>query len=140
MNKAVIDTLINVSNGDLRRAITYLQSASRLSSTSDPPTPILPQDIHEIAGVVPDKVINDFARALGIDVEDDDEDEMEVDGKPGKTNFTTIQKKVKSIVREGYSAAQVLSQAGFYFILFYLLKFSCADHYSYTTSWCYILS
>ncbi|KAJ3562967.1 hypothetical protein NP233_g9246 [Leucocoprinus birnbaumii] len=108
INKPVIDALINVSNGDLRRAITYLQSASRLSSASIPPTPILARDIQEIAGVVPDKVVNEFARALGIDIEDDD---MDVDGiTNGKTNFTAIQKKVKAIVREGYSATQILSQ------------------------------
>ncbi|KAF5357941.1 hypothetical protein D9756_001887 [Leucocoprinus leucothites] len=105
--KPVIDALINVSNGDLRRAITYLQSASRLSSASIPPTPILPRDIQEIAGVVPDNVVNDFARALGIDVEDE---AMDVDNNNEKTNFTTIQKKVKAIVREGYSATQILSQ------------------------------
>ncbi|KAF9452238.1 P-loop containing nucleoside triphosphate hydrolase protein [Macrolepiota fuliginosa MF-IS2] len=107
VNKPVIDALINVSNGDLRRAITYLQSASRLSSTSVPPTPILPSDIQEIAGVVPDKIVNDLARTLGIDIDDD----MDMDSSmPPKFNFSAIQKKVKGIIREGYSATQVLSQ------------------------------
>ncbi|KXN82551.1 Replication factor C subunit 2 [Leucoagaricus sp. SymC.cos] len=106
VDEPAIDALINVSNGDLRRAITYLQSASRLSSVSIPPTPISPADIQEIAGVVPDKAVNDFARALGIEVNDD---EMDVDNNT-EANFTTIQKKVKAIVREGYSATQILSQ------------------------------
>jgi len=107
VTKPVLDALINVSNGDLRRAITYLQSASRLASASIPPTPILPYDIQEIAGVVPDKVIDDFATVLGIDVEDRT---MDVDSDNRKTDFTTIQKKVKAIIREGYSATQLLSQ------------------------------
>ncbi|KAL9714817.1 Subunit of heteropentameric Replication factor C (RF-C) [Leucoagaricus gongylophorus] len=107
VTKPVLDALINVSNGDLRRAITYLQSASRLASASIPPTPILPYDIQEIAGVVPDKVIDDFATVLGIDVEDRT---MDIDSDNRKTDFTTIQKKVKAIIREGYSATQLLSQ------------------------------
>ncbi len=109
IDPSVINKLINVSNGDLRRAITYLQSASRLSSASIPPTPIRPYDIQEIAGVVPDKVINDFARALGMDIDDDEMDIDEVMSKKA-SNFSVIQKKVKSIVREGYSASQILSQ------------------------------
>jgi len=107
VTKSVLQTLINVSNGDLRRAITYLQSASRLASASNPPAPILSSDIQEIAGVIPDKVINDFAIVLGIDVEDG---AMDVDGNARKTDFSTIQKSVKMIVREGYAATQLLSQ------------------------------
>lgn len=105
----VIDALISTSHGDLRRAITYLQSAARLSTSSVPPTPILPRDIQEIAGVVPDTVINDFARTLGVPVE---EDSMDVDGglQRKASNFTAVQKKVKELMREGYSATQVLSQ------------------------------
>ncbi|KAH6919086.1 replication factor C [Coprinopsis sp. MPI-PUGE-AT-0042] len=105
----VIDALISTSHGDLRRAITYLQSAARLSTSSVPPTPILPRDIQEIAGVVPDSVINDFARTLGVPVE---EDSMDIDGSAHRkaSNFTAVQKKVKEIMREGYSATQVLSQ------------------------------
>ncbi|GLB35371.1 putative P-loop containing nucleoside triphosphate hydrolase protein [Lyophyllum shimeji] len=108
VDSAAIDTLINTSQGDLRRAITYLQSASRLSASTDPPTPIAPVDIQEIAGVVPEAVINDFARTLGIDVEG----AMQVDdsAKPKDGSFGSIQKKVKELMREGFSATQILSQ------------------------------
>ncbi len=108
IDKSVLDALISTSSGDLRRAITYLQSASRLSSSSVPPTPIRPADIQEIAGVVPDAVINDFARAVGIEVED----AMEVDdaAKRKQVGFEPIQNKVKFVMREGYSASQILSQ------------------------------
>jgi replication factor C subunit 2/4 len=108
IDKSVLDALISTSSGDLRRAITYLQSASRLSSSSVPPTPIRPADIQEIAGVVPDAVINDFARAVGIEVED----AMEVDdaAKRKQVGFEPIKNKVKFVMREGYSAGQILSQ------------------------------
>ncbi|KAJ3533562.1 hypothetical protein NMY22_g7287 [Coprinellus aureogranulatus] len=108
VDEPVINTLISTSHGDLRRAITYLQSAARLSASSNPPAPILAADIQEIAGVVPDSVINDFARVLGVSVEDDSS--MDVDDAPKKTGFDAIRSKVKYLMREGYSATQVISQ------------------------------
>ncbi|KAJ7738507.1 P-loop containing nucleoside triphosphate hydrolase protein [Mycena maculata] len=103
-----IDALISTSSGDLRRAITYLQSASRLSSSTNPPTPVTPTDIQEIAGVVPDQVVNSFAAVLGIEMEG----AMAVDEPPKVTQkgFEPIQKKVKELMREGYSATQLLTQ------------------------------
>ncbi|KAF8921464.1 P-loop containing nucleoside triphosphate hydrolase protein [Mucidula mucida] len=100
----VIQALITSSSGDLRRAITYLQSASRLSSSTTPPTEITPRDIQEIAGVVPDPIINDFAQTLGIDVEG------EMPRTKPKSVFDSIRFKVKEIMREGYSASQLLNQ------------------------------
>ena len=102
--------LINTSNGDLRRSITYLQSASRLAHSTDPPSAITPADIQEIAGVVPDAVINDFAASLGIDVETADGMDVDDDKKVPNGSFDAIRAKVKEIVREGYSASQLLSQ------------------------------
>ena len=110
IDSKVIDALITTSSGDLRRAITYLQSASRLSSSTDPPTAILPSDIQEIAGVVPDPVINDFARVLGIDIGD----EMDIDlPQRQHVGFEPIKSKVKFLMREGYSATQILLQVCF---------------------------
>jgi replication factor C subunit 2/4 len=112
----VIDTLISASQGDLRRSITYLQSASRLSASTNPPIPITPTDIQEIAGVVPDIVVKRFATALGVEVEDPNGDAMDIDdgpqahGKTGKPGFDIVRNKVKEIIREGYSASQLLSQ------------------------------
>ncbi|KIK97081.1 hypothetical protein PAXRUDRAFT_137031 [Paxillus rubicundulus Ve08.2h10] len=105
----VVGTLIDTSNGDLRRSITYLQSASRLSASTTPPTAITPRDIQEIAGVVPSAAINDFARTLGVDVPED----MTIDDAPAdpkRKGFDTIQRTVKNLMREGYSASQLLSQ------------------------------
>lgn len=107
VNAPVLDTLISTSSGDLRRAITYLQSASRLSSSTNPPTPITVTDIQEIAGVVPDAVIKDFARVLGIESSSD----IEGDSKPlGKSGFDPIRNRVRQLIRDGYSASQILLQ------------------------------
>ncbi|KAK7043653.1 Subunit of heteropentameric Replication factor C (RF-C) [Paramarasmius palmivorus] len=104
----VVHSLIANSSGDLRRAITYLQTAHRLSTSTDPPTTITPRDIQEIAGVVPDAVINGFVRVLGIDIPES----MEIDATlPTKgASFDAIRNKVREICQEGYSASQVLSQ------------------------------
>jgi replication factor C subunit 2/4 len=118
VNDAVISALISTSVGDLRRAITYLQSAARLSGATEPPTPILPEDIQEIAGIVPDRVVRKFAQALGMDVspsKSGDEDLEMDDVTPETTNaalrgFDLIRETVKSLIREGYSASQILSQ------------------------------
>ncbi|KIY51043.1 P-loop containing nucleoside triphosphate hydrolase protein [Fistulina hepatica ATCC 64428] len=117
VDKPVIDTLITTSAGDLRRAITYLQSAARLAVSTSPPTPITPRDVQEIAGVVPDDVINSLARVLGVDIEGD----MQIDVHAAK-GFEAVSKQVKYIMREGYSASQVLSQLHDLIILHPLLN------------------
>ncbi|THH08203.1 hypothetical protein EW145_g2869 [Phellinidium pouzarii] len=106
----VIDTLITVSGGDLRRAITYLQSASRLSSSTNPPTEITASDIQEIAGVVPDDVVNAFGRVLGVEILGNDDDMDMDDEKRRQKGFDAVRANVKELMREGYSAAQLLSQ------------------------------
>ena len=60
--------------------------------------------------MVPDPVINDFARVLGIDIED----EMDIDLPRRKEGgFEPIKTKVKFLMREGYSATQILLQVCF---------------------------
>lgn len=116
VNDAVISALISTSSGDLRRAITYLQSAARLSGATDPPTPIHAEDIQEIAGIVPNSVVRKFAQALGIDVSlsRTGGEDVEMDDVTPETTalrgFDLIRGTVKSLVREGYSASQILTQ------------------------------
>ncbi|GAA6008914.1 hypothetical protein JCM10207_004023 [Rhodosporidiobolus poonsookiae] len=110
-----LQALIKTSDGDLRRAITYLQSASRLhAATSEPLTAT---SVQEIGGVVPDSVMAELGRALGVREEeegDGDVEMSEVGGGTGrkvrKGSFEQVQRAVEKIVREGYSAVQVLSQ------------------------------
>ncbi|GAA5911033.1 replication factor C subunit 2, partial [Sporobolomyces salmoneus] len=104
-----LDALIRTSDGDLRRAITYLQSASRLHSATK--EPITSFSIQEIGGVVPDKVMVELGKALGVKDRDQDEDvEMSEVGKKGKSPFEGVRKAVEKVVREGYSATQILTQ------------------------------
>jgi replication factor C subunit 2/4 len=115
----VIEALVKTSGGDLRRAITYLQSCSRLANAtadaSDGKKPeISPSDVQEIAGVVPNKIIDSFSKTLGLDVDTSTSgDGMDVDQSltlQRAKNFDAVRKHVKELVREGYSAAQILSQ------------------------------
>ncbi len=131
MNQDVISALVSTSSGDLRRAVTYLQSAARLSAASEPPSPILPRDIQEIAGVVPDAVVRKLAQTLGVDVtliggrDGDVEmgDAASLTVEPDLRGFDLIRGTVRSLIREGYSASQVLSQV----CARSLLPFCCGD-------------
>jgi replication factor C subunit 2/4 len=49
----------------------------------------------------------DFARALGVESTGED---MDVDDAPSVKGFEGIKKKVKELIRKGYSASQILSQ------------------------------
>ena len=58
--------------------------------------------------MVPDAVVVDFARALGVE---NAGEEMDVDDGPKKMKgFEGVKKQVKALMREGYSALQILSQ------------------------------
>ncbi|VDB91460.1 unnamed protein product [Peniophora sp. CBMAI 1063] len=112
---AVLETLISASSGDLRRAITYLQSAARLHAAGGAnAVEITPEDVQEIAGVVPDRVVKDFARCLGVDVQGDGTEgdmDVDMDGVGGKRKgFDAVRGKVKELMMEGFSASQLLSQ------------------------------
>ncbi|PIL23818.1 hypothetical protein GSI_13569 [Ganoderma sinense ZZ0214-1] len=107
-----VDALIATSHGDLRRAITYLQSASRLAMSVTPPTDITPRDVQEIAGVVPNQFVGDFATALGIEPLAHDAMDVDVDesGRAKTKGFDGVRRKVKEVIREGYSASQIIMQ------------------------------
>lgn len=116
----VLDTLIDTSDGDLRRAITYLQSASRLHGAgTSSRTAVTRSSVVEIAGVVPTPVVRSLARVLGVepppakegeDAEMSDVvEEIEVKGNK-ETPFMKVHKHVKAIARQGYSASQLLLQ------------------------------
>lgn len=67
-------------------------------------------DIQEIAGVVPDSVIQNFARVLGVEIDEGMDIDDSSHPKPG--GFEPIRKQVKFLMREGYSAGQIISQVG----------------------------
>lgn len=96
--------MIKTSDGDLRRAITYLQSASRLHAAAKTPLTVI--SVQEIGGVVPDDVMTTLGRALGVEVQGD----VEMDGGRSGSAFEKVQNAVDNVVREGYSATQLLTQ------------------------------
>ncbi|POW13798.1 hypothetical protein PSTT_03440 [Puccinia striiformis] len=111
----VLDSLISISAGDLRRSITFLQSASKLSDTNE----ILEHDIQEIGGIVPPKLMGRLLESTGIEVRnqagaggDEDVEMSDVDLKKGrqKTSFEKVQDVAESVLREGYSAVQIINQ------------------------------
>ncbi|XP_034557642.1 replication factor C subunit 4 [Notolabrus celidotus] len=83
-----IAALVRVSEGDLRKAITFLQSAARLNVDKE----ITERCITEIAGVVPQKMIDSLLQICF------------------KGTFEKLEVAVRNMVDEGYAATQILSQ------------------------------
>ncbi|RXK35234.1 replication factor C subunit 2/4 [Tremella mesenterica] len=99
----VLDRILELAGGDLRKAITFLQTAQRLHGATSPPTPISAMSIHEISGVVPDTTIHSLLRSMGVDPFSGIDLSI-------RSTFDTVRTAVKSISREGWSAGQVLEQ------------------------------
>lgn len=87
LNSEALSTLSSISQGDLRRAITYLQSAARLYGSS-----ISSKDLISVSGVIPEEVVNTLLAAC----------------RSG--NFDLADKEVNNVIAEGYPVAQILSQ------------------------------
>ncbi|CAA0827930.1 Replication factor C subunit 4 [Striga hermonthica] len=87
LDSEALSTLSSISQGDLRRAITYLQGAARLFGSS-----ISSKDLISVSGVIPEDVVQALFSAC----------------KSG--NFDTADKEVKNVIAEGYPVSQMLSQ------------------------------
>uniref|UniRef100_A0A3Q4HEZ2 Replication factor C (activator 1) 4 n=1 Tax=Neolamprologus brichardi TaxID=32507 RepID=A0A3Q4HEZ2_NEOBR len=83
-----IAALVRVSEGDLRKAITFLQSAARLNVDKE----ITDCAVIEIAGVVPDKMIDNLLQICF------------------RGTFEKLEVAVRNMVDEGYAATQILTQ------------------------------
>ncbi|KAL2003034.1 hypothetical protein VTN02DRAFT_5190 [Thermoascus thermophilus] len=114
LEDGVVDKLIKCSEGDLRRAITYLQSAARLVGAKGPSAAkrdadndaemvdadsselITVRTIEEIAGVIPESVLDRLTQAM----------------QPKKIGsaYEAVAAVVTDIVADGWSATQLLSQ------------------------------
>lgn len=86
----VLDEILTVSRGDLRKAITYLQSAARLSAVEG--TGVTVEGVREIAGVVHAETVDGVVEAIRT------------------KNPSQIEHVVKNVVLEGWSAQQVADQ------------------------------
>ena len=124
LEDGAVDTLINCSEGDLRKAITFLQSAAKLVGalkSSHPATnghtskkrkvdvdedamdvdgegetKVTIRSIEEIAGVIPNAVIDDLFQA------------MQPKGRAAV--YEALAKQVTDLVADGWSATQVMNQ------------------------------
>lgn len=115
LEDGVVDTLIRVAEGDLRRAITYMQSAGRLVGAAQPaaeksgdgdeemadaessgPGIITVRTIEEIAGVVPESILDSLVQAM--------------QPKSSGSIYGAVSKVVTDLVADGWSATQVISQ------------------------------
>ncbi|KAK1757666.1 P-loop containing nucleoside triphosphate hydrolase protein [Echria macrotheca] len=104
LEDGAVDALIRCSEGDLRKAITYLQSAARLvgaaAQTGGGDADEMEVDnaavtvkvVEDIAGVIPEATIQRLLKAM----------------KPGGSG--TVSSVVEDMVADGWSAAQTMTQ------------------------------
>ncbi|RUP49819.1 hypothetical protein BC936DRAFT_141369 [Jimgerdemannia flammicorona] len=83
-----VTALISASEGDLRKAIMFLQSAYRLHKHEA----ITPASVREIAGVIPEPVIDKLVATWQT------------------TDFAQISQVVGEVIASGFSATQIVSQ------------------------------
>ncbi|PKA64764.1 hypothetical protein AXF42_Ash016795 [Apostasia shenzhenica] len=86
LDQEALSTLNSISEGDLRRAITYLQSAARLYGSS-----ISSNELVSVSGVIPQDAVQALFAAC----------------KTGE--FDIANKEVNSVIAEGYPVSQMLS-------------------------------
>jgi len=83
-----IEAVIKTSEGDLRKAITTLQSCYRLKGGTD----IHQEDVYEISGVIPDRFINGLLDTCQLN------------------SFERLQTQVEEFMCEGFSISQLINQ------------------------------
>jgi len=107
MENGVVDTLIRCAEGDLRKAITFLQSAARLVGAQKKKDGdamdvdgggqvVTVRSVEEIAGVIPDGTIERLTKAM--------------DPKAKGVMYERVAQVVEDMVADGWSATQVLGQ------------------------------
>ncbi|KAJ6930661.1 hypothetical protein NC652_014248 [Populus alba x Populus x berolinensis] len=94
LDTEALSTLSSVSQGDLRRAITYLQGAARLFGSS-----ISSKDLISVSGAIPREVTEAIYAAC----------------KSG--DFDLANKEVNNVIAEGYPVSQMLAQVLFFLSL-----------------------
>lgn len=90
----VLNEILELSKGDMRRAVTTLQSAHTLSGGDDPESDdyIKVENIAEMAGQPPQKVVDGLLTIF----------------KDPKSNFDMMEKAVSDIMLEGYAAQDIM--------------------------------
>jgi len=89
IDDSAVSAVLKASEGDMRKAIMFLQSASRLCGKDGTIT----QDvIFDIAGVVPDECVDGLFSACYSD------------------SYEDLDRTLQNVIMEGYAASQILSQ------------------------------
>lgn len=110
LEEGAVDTLIRCSEGDLRKAITFLQSAARLvgavekekekdedsMDVDEERKTVTVRSIEDIAGVIPDATIDGLVKAI--------------QPKSKGAVYNAVSKVVTDMVADGWSATQVVTQ------------------------------
>ncbi|KAK3934482.1 P-loop containing nucleoside triphosphate hydrolase protein [Diplogelasinospora grovesii] len=110
LEDGALDALIKCSDGDLRKAITYLQSAARLVGATAPTKDgakdgdemdvdakmVTVKIVEDIAGVIPDNTVEKLVKAMR--------------PRAAGETYQAIAKVVEDMVADGWSAGQVMSQ------------------------------
>lgn len=107
LETGAVDALIKCSEGDLRKAITYLQSAARLVGAGKAvdyeadtmevdAKPVTVRIVEDIAGIIPNDTI---ARLI-----------MAIRPRSSGDAYSTVAQVVEDLVADGWSAGQVVSQ------------------------------
>ncbi|EXF81550.1 replication factor C [Colletotrichum fioriniae PJ7] len=107
LEDGAVDALIKCSEGDLRKAITFLQSAARLVGAGDKDAagadamdvdkkPVTVKIVEDIAGVIPDKTIDTLVSAIR--------------PQGAADTYAGVAKVVEDMVADGWSAGQVVTQ------------------------------
>ncbi|KAF4978040.1 hypothetical protein FZEAL_5505 [Fusarium zealandicum] len=109
LEDGAVDTLIKCSEGDLRKAITFLQSAARLVGASAPEKDAEGDDtmdvdkkavtvkiVEDIAGVIPEHTVEGLVRAIR--------------PKSSGPSYQNVSKVIEDMVADGWSAGQVVGQ------------------------------
>ena len=123
LGEGVLQTLIRCSEGDLRKAITFLQSASKLATKPNAPnsgkssrrrrlvnedeedsmdvddsndTLVTVESVEEIAGIIPNSVIESLLKSM--------------EPVPKTTTYAAVARTVTDLVADGWSASQLMIQ------------------------------
>ncbi len=108
LEDGAVEALIKSSEGDLRKAITYLQSAARLVGASTPGEEaggdsmdldrkaVTVKIVEDIAGVIPDRIVDELVAAMR--------------PRAAGDTYQPIAEVVEEMVADGWSATQVVSQ------------------------------
>jgi replication factor C subunit 2/4 len=88
-----LQTLSDVSLGDMRKAVTLLQSAAALYGARGE-VAVTPEHVRDVAGIIPENAVHSLLAAC----------------RAGAGAFDAAQAAVEALVKEGYPALQVLAQ------------------------------